>query len=130
MPPWLLCRKSISVDMLPTMPDTTLCGADSCSGAGSTAIRQWLGLHESALHGAGSQLRLKQEFITPHCPQQNGMVKRVIRSLKEQCMLRHRFETLQHASRVISNWIAFYNHRRPHQAMKMKTPAEALALAA
>jgi putative transposase len=73
---------------------------------------------------------LKQEFITPHCPQQNGMVERVIRSLKEQCVHRHRFETLQHASRVISNWIAFYNHRRPHQALKMKTPAEAFALAA
>jgi putative transposase len=73
---------------------------------------------------------LQQEFITPHCPQQNGMVERVIRSLKEQCVHRHRFETLQHASRVISDWIAFYNHRRPHQALKMKTPAEAFALAA
>ncbi len=28
---------------------------------------------------------LQQEFITPHCPQQNGMVERVIRTLKEQC---------------------------------------------
>ncbi|WP_072896412.1 IS3 family transposase [Hydrocarboniphaga daqingensis] len=73
---------------------------------------------------------LQQEFITPHCPQQNDMVERVIRSLKEQCVHRHLFETLQHASRVISNWIAFYNHRRPHQALKMKTPAEAFALAA
>lgn len=27
---------------------------------------------------------LKQEFITPHCPQQNGMVERVIRTLKDQ----------------------------------------------
>jgi putative transposase len=25
---------------------------------------------------------LRQEFITPHCPQQNGMVERVIRTLK------------------------------------------------
>ncbi|HBP30905.1 MAG TPA: IS3 family transposase [Advenella kashmirensis] len=57
---------------------------------------------------------LKQEFITPHCPQQNGMVERVIRTLKEQCVHRHRFETLQHASRVIGDWIRFYNHRRPH----------------
>ena len=73
---------------------------------------------------------LRQEFITPHCPQQNGMVERVIRTLKEQCVHRHRFETLQHASRVIADWIQFYNHRRPHQALKMKTPAEALALAA
>jgi len=30
---------------------------------------------------------LRQEFITPHCPQQNGMVERVIRTLKEQCVL-------------------------------------------
>ena len=73
---------------------------------------------------------LRQEFITPHCPQQNGMVERVIRTLKEQCVHRHRFETLQHASRVIADWIQFYNHRRPHQALKMKTPAEAFALAA
>jgi putative transposase len=73
---------------------------------------------------------LKQEFITPHCPQQNGMVERVIRTLKEQCAHRHRFESQQHASRVISDWIQFYNHRRPHQALGMKTPAEAYALAA
>ncbi len=73
---------------------------------------------------------LRQEFITPHCPQQNGMVERVIRTLKEQCVHRHRFETLQHASRAIADWIQFYNHRRPHQALKMKTPAEAFALAA
>lgn len=73
---------------------------------------------------------LRQEFITPHCPEQNGMVERVIRTLKEQCVHRHRFETLQHASRVIGDWIGFYNNQRPHQALGMKTPAEAFALAA
>lgn len=73
---------------------------------------------------------LRQEFITPHCPQQNGMVERVIRTIKEQCAHRHRFETLQHASRVIGDWIQFYNTRRPHQALGMKTPAQAYALAA
>lgn len=73
---------------------------------------------------------LRQEFITPHCPQQNGMVERVIRTLKEQCVHRHRFESQQHATRVVGDWIQFYNHRRPHQALGMKTPAEAYALAA
>jgi putative transposase len=73
---------------------------------------------------------LQQEFITPHCPQQNGLVERVIRTLKEQCLHRHRFETRQHASRVISDWVRFYNTRRPHQALGMKTPAQAYALAA
>lgn len=36
---------------------------------------------------------LRQEFITPHCPQQNGMVERATRTLKEQCAHRHQFET-------------------------------------
>jgi len=62
---------------------------------------------------------LRQEFITPHCRQQNGMVERVIRTLKEQCAHRHRFESVQQAGRVIGDWIRFYNHRRPHQALNM-----------
>lgn len=73
---------------------------------------------------------LSQQVITPHCPQQNGMIERVIHTLKEQCVHRHRFETIQHASREIGDWIRFYNGRRPHQALGMKTPAEAYALAA
>ena len=73
---------------------------------------------------------MRQEFITPYSPEQNGMVERVIRTLKEQCAHRHRFESLQHASRTIGDWIGFYNNRRPHQALGMKTPAKAFALAA
>jgi len=64
-----------------------------------------------------SSYGLIQEFITPYCPQQNGMVERVIRTLKEQCVHRHRFESQQHAMRVIGDWIQFYNSRHPHQAL-------------
>jgi hypothetical protein len=60
---------------------------------------------------------LRQEFITPHCPEQNGMVERVIRTLKKQCVHRHRFESLQNASRVIADLNGFYNNQRPHQAL-------------
>ncbi|XUP28168.1 integrase core domain-containing protein [Xanthomonas axonopodis pv. vasculorum] len=70
---------------------------------------------------------LTQEFITPHCPQQNGMVERVIRTLKEQCVHRHRFKSQTHALRVIADWIAFYNQQRPHQALKRMTPDAAYA---
>ena len=75
-----------------------------------------------------SSYGLKQEFITPHCPQQNGMVERLIRTIKEQCIHRYRFESLQHANRVLSDWIQFYNERRPHQALGMKTPTEVYRL--
>ena len=87
---------------------------------------------------------LKQEFITPHCPQQNGIpfgtllaqypagqwMERLTRSLIEQCVHRHRFESLAHASRTIGNWVQFYNNRRPHQALAMRTPNEACKLTA
>nr|WP_269450883.1 integrase core domain-containing protein [Stenotrophomonas sp. MMGLT7] len=74
---------------------------------------------------------LKQESITPHCPQQNGMVERVIHRLKKQCVhrhrQRHRFESQSHALRVIGDLIGFYNRQRPHQALKMKTPDQVYA---
>jgi putative transposase len=73
---------------------------------------------------------LRQEFITPHRPQQNGMIERVIRTLKERCVHRHRFETQQRAPRVNREWIHFYDTRRPHQPLGIKTPAMAYALAA
>lgn len=44
--------------------------------------------------------------------------------------LEERFETIQYPARVISDWIRFYNHRCPHQALGMKTPAETFAFAA
>ena len=56
------------------------------------------------------------------------MVERLIRAIKEQCVHRHRFENLQHANQVLSDWIQFYNEVRPHLALGMKTIAEALAL--
>jgi len=52
----------------------------------------------------------------------------MIRTLKGQCMHRHRFVSLQHASRLIGDWIHFYNHRRPHQALSMRTPAETFCI--
>ena len=71
-----------------------------------------------------------QEFIQPHTPQQNGMVERLIRTIKEQCIWLHRFESIDEANRVLGYWIDWYNQHRPHQALGMKTPREVYQLAA
>lgn len=43
-------------------------------------------------------------------------------------MHRHRFESQVHdATQAIAAWIAFYNQKRPHQALKMMTPDAAYA---
>jgi putative transposase len=56
------------------------------------------------------------------------LVERVIRTINEQCVHRQRFETVQHAARVLGDLIGFYNHRRPQQALKMKTPNQMLEI--
>ena len=58
------------------------------------------------------------------------MMERMVRSLKEQHIHGHRFESLAFASRAIGDWIQFYNHKRPHQAFAMQTQNEAFRLAA
>jgi hypothetical protein len=40
------------------------------------------------------------------------MVARVIRTVMEHCVHRHRFESIQRATRVIGDWISFYNGQR------------------
>ncbi len=65
-----------------TAPNVAHCDA----GSGSHPLHQWRlngSLFTSRRYTAlVRSYGLKQEFITPHCPQQNGMVERVIRTLK------------------------------------------------
>ncbi|HDY8078997.1 TPA: transposase [Vibrio vulnificus] len=42
----------------------------------------------------------------------------------------HNVGSLGVARFAIGKWLEFYNNERPHQALKMKTPAEVYALAA
>lgn len=68
------------------------------------------------------QYGLKQEFIRPHTPQQNGMVERLIRTVKEQCLWLHHFDSIDEARQALGKWFRHYNEQRPHQALGMKTP--------
>lgn len=68
--------------------------------------------------------RLRQEFITPYTPEQNGMIERFFRSLKEECVWQHRFATFTEARHIVSQWIQWYNDGRPHQALAYRSPRQ------
>lgn len=68
--------------------------------------------------------RLRQEFITPYTPEQNGMIERFFRSLKEECTWQHNFPSFREARRTIGRWIRWYNEERPHQALNYRSPVE------
>ena len=59
--------------------------------------------------------RLRQEFITPYTPEQNGIIERFFPNLKEECVWQHRFQTFEEARRVIRDWLRWYHEERPHQ---------------
>ena len=66
--------------------------------------------------------RLDQEFITPYTPEQNGLIERFFRSLKEECVWQHRFESFEEARKEVTRWIGWYNGSRPHQALGYLSP--------
>jgi putative transposase len=66
--------------------------------------------------------RLQQEFITPYTPEQNGLIERFFRSLKEECVWRHQFQRFDDARRLIRDWMHWYNQARPHQALGYRSP--------
>jgi putative transposase len=68
--------------------------------------------------------RLRQEFITPYTPEQNGMIERFFRSLKEECVWQHVFRDFEEARREIHAWIQWYNEGRPHQSLGYRSPAQ------
>jgi len=72
--------------------------------------------------GRCKQYGLSQEFITPYSPQQNGMIERWFRSLKEECIWLHNFQGLEDAKETIEEWVRFYNKERPHQSLDYLIP--------
>lgn len=70
------------------------------------------------------EYNLSQEFITPYTPEQNGIIERFFRSLKEECVWQHNFRSFEEAKRIITEWIKWYNNERPHQALGYKSPRE------
>ncbi len=68
--------------------------------------------------------RLPQECITPYTPEQNGMIERWFRSLKEACVWQQMFRRFADAKAAISRWITWYNEERPHQALGYRSPRQ------
>ena len=62
---------------------------------------------------------LTDGLITPHCPQQNGLVERIMRKWEEQCVHRQRFHAQQQAIRIIADWIDLSNDGHPSQLLEI-----------
>jgi putative transposase len=92
----------------------------------SPVIRSDNGLifQSRSFRSACRDYRLSQEFITPYTPEQNGIIERSFRSLKEECIWQYNVQSFAEAKRTIAQWIEWHNAGRPHQSLGYKSPWE------
>ena len=66
---------------------------------------------------------VKQFFINPGKPMQNGSIESFNGRFREECLDQSWFTSLAEARRIIEAWRLDYNEHRPHTSLRMRTPA-------
>jgi len=72
-----------------------------------------------------SRLGITHRRTAYHHPEGNSYIERFHRSLKEEEVWVHEYRSMEEARASIGKWIAEYNHDRPHQSLRNRTPHEA-----
>ena len=70
---------------------------------------------------------IRQVFIRPHCPWQNGKVERFNRTLQTEWAYRHAFTSNDERAAALDPWLEHYNNRRRHSALGGQPPISRLA---
>ena len=60
---------------------------------------------------------IRQIFIKPHCPWQNGKVERLNRTLQTEWAYRQVFTSNDERAAALAPWLEYYNTRRRHSAL-------------
>jgi len=70
---------------------------------------------------------IRQVFIRPHCPWQNGKVERFNRTLQTEWAYRQPFTSNDERAAALDPWLEHYNTRRRHSALNGQPPTSRLA---
>jgi transposase InsO family protein len=74
-----------------------------------------------------AQLGIKQIFIKPHCPWQNGKVERLNRTLATEWAYRCIYTSNTERTAALAPWLEHYNTRRRHSALGGLPPISRLS---
>jgi transposase InsO family protein len=69
---------------------------------------------------------IRQKFIRPHCPWQNGKVERLNRTLATEWAYRQPFTSNQGRRDALAPWLEHYNTQRHHSALGGQPPISRL----
>ena len=65
---------------------------------------------------------IRIEYIQPGNPQQNAYIERANRTIRYSWLSKQLFATLEEVQDYATQWLWFYNHKRPHKANGGKPP--------
>lgn len=69
---------------------------------------------------------IRQKFIRPHCPWQNGKVERLNRTLATEWAYRQTFTSNAERAATLAPWLEHYNNERRHSALGGHPPISRL----
>jgi transposase InsO family protein len=87
----------------------------------------WAYRHSSALRQVCAGLGIKQIFIKPHCPWQNGKVERLNRTLATEWAYRRAYTSNAERTAALAPWLQHYNTQRRHSALNGLPPISRLS---
>ena len=70
------------------------------------------------------ELGITHRYTKPYRPQTNGKVERFWRTLQEDLIRDTDFDSPEELKDELIQYLCYYNHQRPHQAIDGKTPVE------
>jgi transposase InsO family protein len=70
---------------------------------------------------------IRQKFIKPHCPWQNGKVERLNRTLQSEWAYRQAFTSNDDRAAALAPWLEYYNTQRRHTALGGLPPVSRLS---
>jgi transposase InsO family protein len=73
-----------------------------------------------------AQHEIRQKFIKPHCPWQNGKVERLNRTLQTEWAYRQVFTSNGERAAALAPWLEHYNTERRHSSLGGKPPISRL----
>jgi transposase InsO family protein len=70
------------------------------------------------------ELGITHRYTRPYRPQTNGKVERFWRTIESDLLEDTTFDSVQDLKQKLLDYLVYYNHHRPHQALAGKTPAQ------
>jgi transposase InsO family protein len=82
--------------------------------------------YRHSLRGVCAELGIRQLFIKPHCPCQNGKAERLNRTLQTEWAYRQPFTSNTERTAALAPWLEHYNTQRRHSALGGHPPTSRL----